>query len=125
MPRILISGLIGAALILAFTFGALLLLMNGLSVDYVLTTDNTILKIFIYAMVPIAGGFVAGLVDQSRPHQAGFFAGLFGGLFYFLIILASAGLSWPGIGSGLVLAFVWVFLARLGGGFASSGKHTS
>jgi hypothetical protein len=125
MRKTFLGGMIGATLMIAFSFGASLLLANAFSISLIFSTENNFLKVVVYILIPIAGGFMAGLVAQNNPRQAGLLAGWLASMFLFLFWLASAGLTWPAIGSGLVLIFIWIFFGRLGGGFATSRKPSA
>lgn len=67
---------------------------------------------------PIAGGFIAGLIGKYNPRRAGLIAGFVGSMVLFMLWLVFSGVTWQAMISGLVVLFVWVFLARIGAGLS-------
>jgi Na+/proline symporter len=66
-------------MMLVFAFSSLLII-NGFSLDQIALPSNALLSLIIMLMSPIAGGFLAGLIAQEKPRQAGLIAGLIAGL---------------------------------------------
>jgi len=119
-----LGGLVGALVILMFSFG-LLLVINGFSLDQIALPVNAILSLVIMFVSPVAGGFLAGLIAQEKPHGAGIIAGLMAGLVVVIAWLALMGIFWETLLSGLLLIFVWIFLSRLGAGFSRNRQLKS
>jgi hypothetical protein len=119
-----LGGLAGALVMLVFALGSLLVI-NGFALDQIAMPSNALLSLIIMIMSPIAGGFVAGLIVQEQPRQAGLLAGLIAGLGVSIAWSAMMGNSWETLLSGLVVVFMWTLLSRLGAGFTSSRQSKS
>jgi Na+/proline symporter len=119
-----LAGVAGALMMLVFAFSSLLII-NGFSLDQIALPSNALLSLIIMLMSPIAGGFLAGLIAQEKPRQAGLIAGLIAGLVVLIAWLVMVGYLWETLLSGLVVMFVWIFLSRLGSGFSTSRQSKS
>jgi hypothetical protein len=117
-----LGGLVGALLMLVFALSSLLVI-NGFALDQIAMASNALLSLIIMLMSPISGGFLAGLIAQEKPRQAGSLAGSIAGLTVLITWLAMMGISWDTLLSGLVVAFLWTILSRLGACFTSS-RHS-
>lgn len=114
--RTLLGGLTGSILILVFSLAPLLLLNQVL--DF--TGSNLVIGSMLILLAPIAGGFTAGKISKTNPRLAGLIAGLGASLVVWIAWLFIAGISLQNMISGLVILFIWVLLARLASGFAST-----
>lgn len=115
--KVIWGGIAGGIVTIVFAL-ALLLVINSFITDPLSSTGNLLISLLVMLLAPIAGGFMAGLVGQSNPMQAGLLTGLIAGLFILIAWLFIAGISLQTILSGLVILFVWVVLARVASGFA-------
>lgn len=116
--RILLGGIIGALLMLIFALGSLI--GSGISEGRFFVQNNLLFNLAMMLLSPIAGGFLAGLISRTNPWRAGLLAGLVGSMVLFILWLVFSGVSWQAMVSGLVVVFVWTFLARIGSGFSTS-----
>ena len=117
--RVIWGGVAGGGVTLIFALG-ILLIFNRFSLVFVTSTDNMLINLAAILLAPIAGGFLAGIIAVEKPRLAGLIAGLGASLFVFILWLVISGLVMESALSGLVISFVWVFLARIGAGFSSS-----
>lgn len=118
--RVILGGVIGGIVILAFAF-SILLIVNSFF-PALAAGANLWIGLVPLLLAPAAGGFLAGLIGKSNPLQAGLIAGLIAGIIVFIGWLAYAGLQIEAILSGIVIVFVWAILARVMAGFAQSRK---
>jgi hypothetical protein len=116
--KILLGGIVGGALILIFALGPLI--GFGILEGGNIAQDSLLFTLAMMFLAPIAGGFLAGLISRADPHRAGLLAGLVGSMALFILYLVFSGVSWQATVSGLVVVFVWTFLARIGSGFAAT-----
>ena len=114
----LLGGVAGAMLMLIFVLG--LLFWNGFSGAVFFSQENLIINWVMTLLSPIGGGFIAGLIGTSNPRRTGLLAGLAGGMVLCAIWLVFSGITWDAVISGLVVIFVWLFLAGIGAGFSPS-----
>ena len=115
---ILLGAIIGATLMLIFALGSLL--GFGFSEGMYFTQNHPFYALVIMSLSPIAGGFLAGMISRPNPRRAGMLAGLVGSMILFILWLVFSGVSWQAVVSGLVVVFVWTFLARFGARLSSS-----
>jgi hypothetical protein len=113
-----LGAVLGAGITLIFSLGSLLVL-NNFSLERISPESNGPFGLLIVLMAPIAGGFLAGIIYQKNPRQAGLFAGIGASLVVFMAWMVISDFSWGGVLGGMVIGFVWIFISRLGGGFAS------
>ena len=118
--RVILGGLVGGIVILAFAF-SILLIVNSFF-PALAAGANLWIGLVPIILAPVAGGFLSGLIGKSNPMQAGLIAGLLAGLVVFVGWLAYAGLQLETVLSGVVIVFVWVILARVMAGFAQPRK---
>jgi hypothetical protein len=114
----LLGGITGAILMMIFALGPLI--WSGFFEAAFFAQDNLFFNLVMMLLSPIAGGFIAGFIGRSNPRRAGLLAGLGGGMVLFSIWLVISGVSWQAMISGLVVIFVWIFLASIGAGFSTS-----
>lgn len=114
--KTLLGGVIGAILMLIFVLGPLII--SGFSDAAFFFQDNLFFTLVIMLLSPIAGGFIAGLIGKYNPRRAGLIAGFVGSMVLFMLWLVFSGVTWQAMISGLVVLFVWVFLARIGAGLS-------
>lgn len=112
--------MVGGAVTLVFAF-AMLLVLNGLFMDFAAISNNIVVGFITILLAPVAGGFLAGLIGRQEPRKAGLIAGLSASLFVFAAWLLVSGISFQTILTGLAIIFVWVMLSRVGGGFNKTG----
>ena len=118
--RVILSGLVGGVVILAFSF-SILVIVN--SIFPALTSGSNLwMGLLPMMLAPVAGGFLSGLIGKPNPLQAGLIAGLLAGLIVFIGWVVYTGLSVETILSGIVIVLLWVVLARVMAGFAQPRK---
>jgi len=106
----------GAFVILGFTIIMLVSLSSFLA-EVISAPVVTILSLIALFLAPIAGGFLAGMIGKSEPRRAGLFAGLSASLVILAAWLVISGVTYQTFVSGLIIGFMWVFLARMAAGF--------
>jgi hypothetical protein len=112
--KILIGSILGALVIFGISFGLLMLFSQSLA------AANLAVNLIIFLLAPVAGGFLAGLVGRPNPRQAGTLAGSMASLMILATFLFIFSLSLQTLLTGLVVAFVWVLLARMSAGFSKT-----
>ncbi len=118
--RVILGGVVGGVVILAFAFSILMLLDGVLPA---LTSGSNLWMGWLSMMLaPVAGGFLSGLIGKPNPLKAGLIAGLLAGLIVFIGWVVYAGLSVETILSGIVIVLLWVVLARVMAGYAQPRK---
>lgn len=118
--RVILGGLVGGVVILAFSF-SILLLLDGV-LPALTSGSNLWMGLLPMMLAPVAGGFLSGLIGKPNPLQAGLIAGLLAGLIVFIGWVVYAGLSFEAILSGIVIVLLWVILARVMAGFTQPRK---
>lgn len=116
-----LAALIGAVMMVIFALGPLI--WSGFSEVGFVSQDDLFFNLVMMLLSPTAGGFVAGLISKANPKCAGLLAGLGGGMALFTFWLVFSGVSKETVISGLVVVFVWMFLAWIGAGFNASRSH--
>lgn len=111
-----LGAVIGAFTILGFSIIMLVSLTSFLA-KVVSAPAVTILSLITLLLAPIAGGFLAGLIGKSDPRRAGLFAGLSASLVILAAWLVISGVTYQTFVSGLIIGFMWVFIARTAAGF--------
>lgn len=117
--KIFYGSLIGAGVIFVISFG-LLLIFNQLLANLAVSTTNLMVSLIIFLLAPVGGGFLAGKIGKPNPRRAGLFAGVLASVLILIAFLLVFGLSLEMLLAGLVVAFVWIVLARMSAGFAKT-----
>ena len=118
MDRKIIAGsILGALVIFLFSFGLLMILNPWLGALSVSTTHLAV-SLIIFLLAPVGGGFLAGQIGQPHPRRAGTLAGAIASGLILVAFVLIFGLSLDILLTALVVAFVWVLLARISAGFA-------
>lgn len=118
--KVIIGGMVGAAVIFVFSFGMLLLLSQWLT-NLATSTTNLLVSLIIFLLAPVGGGFLAGMIGKPNPRRAGLVAGANAGVLVLIGFLMVFGFSLQTLLIGLVVVFVWVVLARISAGFYRKG----
>ena len=114
--RVILGGVVGGVVILAFSF-SILLLLDGV-LPALASGSTPWMGLLPMMLAPVAGGFLSGLIGKADPRKAGLIAGLLAGVVVFIGWVAYTGLSLDTILSGIVIVLLWVILARVMAGFA-------
>lgn len=118
--RVILGGVVGGVVVLAFAFSILLLFNGALPA---LTSGSSLwVSLLPMMLAPVAGGFLSGLIGKTNPRQAGLIAGSLAGLVIFVGWVILSGLSLETVLSGVVIVLLWVVLARTMAGFAQPRK---
>jgi hypothetical protein len=118
--RVIIGGLVGGIAILVFAF-SILTVINSIF-PAMAGGDNMWIELIPVVLAPVAGGFLSGLIGKNNPSRAGLIAGVLASLVIFVGWVIYAGLQFNTILRGIVIAFLWVILARVMAGFAQPRK---
>ena len=90
--KVLTGSVLGAVLIFSFSFGLLMLFSQTLA-RLAVSTTNLLVSLIIFLLAPVGGGFIAGLVGQPNPRQAGTLAGAIASLLILAAFLFAFGFS--------------------------------